>query len=826
MQILRQTAPTWYRYVLVLTALAISVGWPGSARAETLTSVLTYPANLATNADMTLPIQWTSVANVQAYYLYVGSTFGGNDLVNTGETLDTSELALNLPAGQTLYARLWTKAGNIWRFVDSTFTAAPVVRARITYPADGAVAADVSRPIQWTMVPDVLSYYLYVGTASGAKDLVNTGEIQQTSYLAAVPPNQTVYARMWTKVGTVWRYIDSTFSAAPAVRATFTYPSDGAVNMDPVNPIQWTSVANVQAYYLYVGTTLGAKDVVNTGEIQQTSFLAANLPVGQQLFARLNTKVAGIWRHVDTTFTAAAVATLISPADRALDIDQSLPFRWTAVDNAQAYYLYVGTTPGAKDLVDSYEITSTTYLPSKAPWLPAGVTLYARLYTKSSGGWTYRDSTFTASPLTPKFVYPTDGAVGVVTTLPFRWTPPANALAHELRIGTSPGGYDLFKSATVTSPGVLVPALPQTGTLYARALSKVNTVWMFTDIAFTLAPAVPASTMLVPTSGQIGFDTARPFEWASVPLARGYRLTIGRAPGTNDLHDSGEIDVTRRFVPDLPVGHLFGRLDTKIDGQWYSTDFTFSVAANTVSTQFQVDSAFWATHFVRGMAAADNRPYSWTELAAKKYSANCADYAAMLLRVWAEVNGRFSVRRLDLTLNPNSYDAHTLAELFNPDTQTWMVLDPTFDLSVRRAADNGWATAEDVSTATRNQRWGDVSYVFLGPLGDYYARRYAIDYPLLYNNVYHTGDRWVKGVGGPVLPYMQEVPMPPTGSYTWYSVGCSSVQTTILRVNGVDQTIDCSGVDGLSKIFGATTILPTGQTDPSVKLYRPRRYVF
>ena len=568
MRLLRQTAPTRYRYVLVLTALAINVGWPRTPRAQTLTSILTYPPNLATNADTTLPTQWTGVAGDSRY---VGSTFGSKDPVN------------------------------------------------------------ISRP------------------------------------------------------------------SSTAART----PSD-----------------------------------------------------------------------------AAAVSTLIYPADRAVDVDQSLPFRWTAVDNAQAYYLYVGTTPGAKDLVDSYEITATMYLPSRAAaGMPSGVTLYARIYTKTSGGWTYRDSTFTASPLTPKFVYPIDGAVGVDATLPFRWTPPANALAHELRIGTSPGGYDLFKSGTITSPGVLVPALPQTGTLYARALSKVNTIWMFTDIAFTLAPSVPVSTMLVPNNGQIGFDTARPFEWASVALARAYRLRIGRVPGSNDLHDSGEIDVTRRFVPDLPVGQLFGRLDTKIDGTWYSTDFTFSVAANTISAQFQIDTAFWATHFVRGMAAADNRPYSWTELAAKKYSANCADYAAMLLRVWAEVNGRFAVRRLDLALNPN-------------------------------------------------QRWGDVSYVFLGPFGDYYARRYAIDYPLLYNNVYHAGDRWVKGVGGPVLPYMQEVAMPPTGSYTWHSVGCSGVQTTILRVNGVDQTIDCSGVDGLSKIFGATTIATTDQTAPFVKLYRPRRYVF
>ena len=616
MRLLRQTAPTRYRYVLVLTALAINVGWPRTARAQTLTSILTYPPNLATNADTTLPTQWTGVAGDSRY---VGSTFGSKDPVN------------------------------------------------------------ISRP------------------------------------------------------------------SSTAART----PSD-----------------------------------------------------------------------------AAAVSTLIYPADHAVDVDQSLPFRWTAVDNAQAYYLYVGSTPGAKDLVESFEITSTTYLPAKAPGLPAGVTLYARLYTKTSGGWTSRDSTFTASPLTPKFVYPTDGAVGVDATSPFRWTPPANALAHELRIGTSPGGYDLFKSGTVTSPGVLVPALPRTGTLYARALSKVNTIWMFTDIAFTLAPSVPVSTMLVPTNGQIGFDTAGPFEWAPVALARGYRLLIGRAPGASDLHDSGEIYVTRRFVPNLPVGPLFGRLETKIAGTWYSTDFAFSVAANTVSAQFQIDTAFWATHFVRGMAAADNRPYSWTELAARKYLANCADYAAMLLRVWAEVNGRFAVRRLDLALNPNGYDAHTLAELFNPDTQTWMLLDPTFDLSVKRAADNVWATAEDMSTATRNQRWGDVLYVFLGPLGDYYARPYAIDYPLLYNNVYHTGDPLLKGVGGPVLPYMQEIPMPVSGSRQYYAIGCTGSPTAVVSINSIEQSVDCSGVDGLSHVFGANLILPTAQTAPSVKVYRLRRYVF
>src|SRR5206468_2298792 len=273
----------------------------------------------------------------------------------------------------------------------------------------------------------------------------------------------------------------------------------------------------------------------------------------------------------------------------------------------QAYYLYVGTSPGAKDLVNSGETTLASVLTTRfGVELPAGVTLYARLYTRANDVWVYRDSTFTAMRLTPHFIYPTDGAFAVDATLPFRWTPAGNATAHELRIGTTPGGTDVFKSGTIAVPTALVIGAPRTGTLYARALSKVNNTWTFTDIAFTLASSVGPSTIVVPANGEAGFDTARPFEWTANSLARGYRLTLGTAPGAADLHDSGEIQVTRRFVPQLPIGTLFGRVQTKIAGQWYSTDFTFTVTANTVSSDEQIQSALWATHMVRAMAAIDN----------------------------------------------------------------------------------------------------------------------------------------------------------------------------------------------------------------------------
>jgi multidrug efflux system membrane fusion protein len=42
--------------------------------------------------------------------------------------------------------------------------------------------------------------------------------------------------------------------------------ANGAVNVDVLQPIQWTAIQNVQAYYLYVGTSLGAKDLVKAAQ--------------------------------------------------------------------------------------------------------------------------------------------------------------------------------------------------------------------------------------------------------------------------------------------------------------------------------------------------------------------------------------------------------------------------------------------------------------------------------------------------------------------------------------------------------------------------------
>ena len=106
------------------------------------------------------------------------------------------------------------------------------------------------------------------------------------------------------------------FNASVQMAALLTFPQHVSTNADLTRPFQWTSVPNAQAYYLYVGTALGAKDLVNTGEIRQTSYLVGTpLPTGQTLYARIWTKIAGGWRYNDSSFTALPIAQLTAMPD-------------------------------------------------------------------------------------------------------------------------------------------------------------------------------------------------------------------------------------------------------------------------------------------------------------------------------------------------------------------------------------------------------------------------------------------------------------------------------------------------------------------------------
>ena len=84
---------------VALVAVTLTISTPVAAQAQTLTAIPVQPVNGATDVDLLGDIQWTSVPSAEAYYLYVGTIVGANDLINSGEILQTSYPAIGLPAG-------------------------------------------------------------------------------------------------------------------------------------------------------------------------------------------------------------------------------------------------------------------------------------------------------------------------------------------------------------------------------------------------------------------------------------------------------------------------------------------------------------------------------------------------------------------------------------------------------------------------------------------------------------------------------------------------------------------------------------------------------
>ena len=275
-------------------------------------SEFVHPIANALNVDVTRPLQWNAVPGAQAYSLTIGTSPGAAEFVNIPSTLETSYSAWFLPGGMRLYARLGTQVAGVWRYLDSTFVVSPAV-AWLVHPADGSVAPGATT-FSWTGVPDADAYSLQVGTAPGAADMINSGEITALGYEASLPPATRLYVRLGTKLRGTWRYVDSTFTTAAipgtVALATFITPTDGAVVGSEVE-FRWTEVPGVAGFHVHVGASPGADDYgMSADYLNDTKWTATGLPSGAVIYVRLYTQFQiGDWAHyVDMIVTTPPAA--------------------------------------------------------------------------------------------------------------------------------------------------------------------------------------------------------------------------------------------------------------------------------------------------------------------------------------------------------------------------------------------------------------------------------------------------------------------------------------------------------------------------------------
>ena len=555
---------------------------------------------------------------------------------------------------------------------------------------------------------------------------------------------------------------------ASAQVATLFQPANASTAVDPSQPVQyaWTAVSGAEAYFLYVGTSIGASDVFYYGETQASAVTGGRLSADTTYYIRLWTKLNGIWYYQDTTFsTTAGTARLISPADGASNANSSsVQLSWNSVPTALSYFLYLGTTPGASDLYSSGQIQAT----SLTLRLPPNSLVYARMWTQFSGQWVYSDTRFTTSSDT----YLTQPANGSTQdpSLPvqFSWTPVGGALCYYLYVGSAAGANDIVNSGQVsyTTTSITLQPLKQ---YYVRIWAQAASgVWYYTDSTFHTNSGI--ARLITPANGATGVDPFAPVTWSPAVNAQSYEILIGTQPYSQDLYSAEMLSpqVTSRIPWGLEPNTLYyATMCTEQQNVWQCsvTSFTTSGpdAAPDRSTFYSTVQSLTAQ--VRQMTQPpgpmENTPLPKTALyqelldyakdPTQPNQANCGDYAATLVTLFSQ--NRITSRLRGLTLNGNGYESHVITEYWDPFNDKWSVADPTFGLVYFNARTQIGQGAEEIQSYFLSAQYSSIQLLWVTQYGNWYAENYYMDPITLYNNVIPMGDP-ITYAPNPAYPYL------------------------------------------------------------------------
>jgi subtilase family serine protease len=187
-----------------------------------------------------------------------------------------------------------------------------------------------------------------------------------------------------------------------------------------------------------------------------------------------------------TTYTVItpSKAVLTSPTPASTLTSATITFMWSIGTSGSQYDLHLSAvSPGGYDLYLSGHTTGTSVTVNGLP--TNGETIYARLYTITSGVTYYNDYTYTAASLA-HLTNPAPGSTFTSTSVYFVWTAGGGVSAYDLHLSAvAPGGSELYASGHITSTFRTVNGLPSNGeTIYARLYSFIGGVTYYNDYTY------------------------------------------------------------------------------------------------------------------------------------------------------------------------------------------------------------------------------------------------------------------------------------------------------------------------------------------------------
>ncbi|TMM59438.1 BspA family leucine-rich repeat surface protein [Maribacter algarum] len=555
---------------------------------------LASPLNGDTDVPVNTNITWDATLFAQGYRLTVGTSAGGNDVVNnltiTNET--SYEFATDFSTGDIVYVTLipFNDEGDaVGPCAEESFTISSDPATipdctSLTYPLNGANDVLVTSDLSWDPISNADGYKLTVGTSTGSSDILNSedvGNMTTYEFAADLPEDSDIYVAIipYNDEGDATGCTEESFKTelipVPPVCTNLTSPLNNATDVPIDTPLSWTAVSNATGYLVVVGTTSGGIEVVNN--IDAGNFTTYSIPTDLQE-DRLHYVTIIPYNDegdamgcIEETFTTGnstsppSCTALTMPLNNAAGVAPGTNLSWTALTRATGYKLSVGTTSGGTDIYTD-DVGDVT-IHDLAADLPESTVIYVTItpYNDNGDALACTEESFTTDgpPLCTTLMTPANGDANIAVDTGIEWNASSNADGYKLTVSGSSVASNTFTDLDV-------PA----GTTYAfandfnRGETITVTITPYNSIGDATGPCTSESfsiipppvplctTLMTPANGTTNIARDTGIEWNAVTGAGGYKLNVSGSSSTaNNLTDFDVTSgTTHSFANDFEQG--------------------------------------------------------------------------------------------------------------------------------------------------------------------------------------------------------------------------------------------------------------------------------
>jgi subtilase family serine protease len=415
-------------------------------------------------------------------------------------------------------------------------TASTYVRGAMVSPVPGSVLPGSGVTFSWSPGAGPISFHLEVGSTAGGRQFYSQNlATARSAAVTGLPVNGSpVYVRLWSQSPAgAWEYSDYTYTAAggggnQASLAVMTSPAPGTVLTGGQQTFQWAPGNGAASYHLRIGTNSGSGNVYDQNAGTGLSATVNGLPTGGTIFVQLWTLLPGGWANNEYVYTMGSsspkpnlvVTRLVSSATGvsggdltgvALEVQNvgnaasgsfRVEFHLSTDSNITASDIFTGWYCDFEGLAAGSSTTCAGTIGVPSSISPGTYFLGAsadslRTVDESNESDNARVSdsgTVTISrgnnvvPAKAVLTTPAAGSTLPGPVVAFEWDAGVSVSSYHLRIGTAPGGSNLYDQNLATRRTVVLTGLPVNGsTIYVQLWSELPSGWAFNEYTFRAA---------------------------------------------------------------------------------------------------------------------------------------------------------------------------------------------------------------------------------------------------------------------------------------------------------------------------------------------------